>query len=236
MRIWDRFLTDTDRKFLQTDVRGNPRGQSLGLGESPALVIVDVQYMFTGADQPLLEQLARWPLGAGETAWTAIRNIKQLIEAGRAAGVPVIYIQSLYPENNAFNAFVKGARQADRQKEAEELQIVADVAPRPGDPIITKNWPSPLFATPLVTYLNKLRVDSLIVTGVRTSQCVRACVVDAFSHLFKVAVVEDCVYDQLEVSHAVALLDMWLNYADVITLKEATNHLEARQLAAIRTN
>lgn len=228
MKIWEKFLTDTDRKFLKSDVRGKPRGQSSGLGNSPALLIVDVQYMFVGGDKPLLEQLDRWPLGAGENGWKAIRNIKQLVDVAREGDIPVIYIRSLYPEDNKFNAFVKGSRQKDRNKEDEELQIVSDIAPRPGDPVIAKNWPSPLFATPLITYLNKLKIDTLIVTGVRTSQCVRACVVDGFSHLFRVAVVEDCVFDQMEVSHAVALLDMGLNYADVITLKEAIDYMKAR--------
>lgn len=228
MKIWEKFLTDNDAKFLKSDVRGNPRGRSIGLGISPALLVVDVQYMFTGGDKPLLEQLDRWPLGAGETGWKAIRNIKRLIDHAREANIPVIYIKSVYPEDNKFNVFVKGARQNDREKETEELQIVSDIAPKPGDAVINKNWPSPLFATPLVTYLHKLGIDTLMVTGVRTSQCVRACVVDAFSHLYKVAVVEDCVFDQMEISHAVALLDMWLNYADVINCKEAIDYLKAR--------
>jgi nicotinamidase-related amidase len=227
MRIWEKFLTDNDGKFLKSEVRGKTRGRSIGLGASPALLVVDVQYMFVGGDKTILEQLDRWPLGAGENGWKAIRNIKQLIGVAREVNIPVIYIRSVYPEDDKFNAFVKGARQNDRNKEAEELQIVSDIAPKPGDIVINKSWPSALLATPLVTYLNKLKIDTLIVTGVRTSQCVRACVVDAFSHLFRAAVVEDCVFDQMEVSHAVALLDMWLNYADVINFKEAIDYMKA---------
>ena len=48
------------------------------------------------------------------------------------------------------------------------------------------------FQTPLITFLVKQSVDTVIVTGCTTSGCVRATIVDAFSYGFRVLVPQDC--------------------------------------------
>jgi nicotinamidase-related amidase len=68
-------------------------------------------------------------------------------------------------------------------------------------------------------------IDSLIIVGGSTSGCVRATSVDAVSRNFKVAVVEDCVYDRIELSHKAGLLDLWMKYTDVINLEEVSDYI-----------
>ena len=58
-------------------------------------------------------------------------------------------------------------------------EIVADIAPQPGDLVITKKKPSSFFGTQLLPYLIDRQVDTLIVTGGSTCNCVRATVFDA---------------------------------------------------------
>jgi isochorismate hydrolase len=45
---------------------------------------------------------------------------------------------------------------------------------------------------------------------------VRATAVDAFSHNFRVSVIEDGCFDRSDVSHAITLLDLHAKYADVV--------------------
>jgi hypothetical protein len=52
--------------------------------------------------------------------------------------------------------------------------------------------------------------------------------VDAISRNFDVAVIEDCVYDRIGVSHKVALVDLWMKYCDVMTSAKAVDY--ARKL------
>jgi maleamate amidohydrolase len=85
----------------------------------------------------------------------------------------------------------------------------------------TKSAPSMFFGTPLVTFLTKARVDTVFVTGVATSGCVRATIVDAFSHGFRVLVPEECCGDMDEGPHHDNLRDVGRRYADVITLEAA---------------
>jgi maleamate amidohydrolase len=78
-----------------------------------------------------------------------------------------------------------------------------------------KNAPSMFFQTPLITFLVRQHVDTVIVTGCTTSGCVRATIVDAFSYGFRVQVPEDCCGDAGEEPHVGALRDCGRRYCDV---------------------
>ena len=110
--------------------------------------------------------------------------------------------------------------------------IVDQVAPLPGEPVIAKSAPSAFGGTPLAGLLSYLGVDTVLVVGEATSGCVRATVVDAASHRLRVVVVEECVYDRFEASHAINLFDMHQKYADVLPLAEVLGWLESRQRPA----
>jgi len=99
------------------------------------------------------------------------------------------------------------------------------LAPKKGDLVINKSYSSAFYGTPLLSFLIKLRTDTLIVTGGTSSGCIRATCVDGVSRNLNVAVVEDCVFDRISVSHKVALLDLWMKYCDVITSEEAIRYL-----------
>jgi hypothetical protein len=58
--------------------------------------------------------------------------------------------------------------------------------------------------------------------------------VEAASHRYRVQVVEECVFDRHEATHAMNLFDMHQKYADVIPLAQALAHLEARAAAPAR--
>jgi isochorismate hydrolase len=101
------------------------------------------------------------------------------------------------------------------------------VRPEPGDLVLPKRKPSAFFGTPLVGLLIDRGVDSVIVTGGSTANCVRATAVDASSYDLRTAVVEDCVFDRFRVSHLAALFDLDRQYADVVSAAEALAHLDS---------
>lgn len=104
--------------------------------------------------------------------------------------------------------------------------IVADIAPQERDVLLRKSKPSAFFGTGLLHYLLELKVDTLLVVGTTTSGCVRATVIDAFSHNFNVAVVEEGTFDRGEVSHAINLFDMNAKYADVVSLATTLEYID----------
>jgi nicotinamidase-related amidase len=101
------------------------------------------------------------------------------------------------------------------------------VAPGAQDIVVYKQKPSGFHGTNLLGYLTQLGCDSLIVTGTATSGCVRATVVDAFSHNYRVTMVEDACFERSEASHAMALCDLNAKYADVIESPEVLAFMES---------
>lgn len=98
MEIWDSLLSDHDKRVLSNWQRRPYR--LTGLGDRPALCVIDIQRAFVGEDRPIYEQQDKYPKACGNFAWAAIRNIKKLIPAAREAGIPVIYTASVTrPEN-----------------------------------------------------------------------------------------------------------------------------------------
>ena len=222
MSIFDDILTKVDREVIR---RGG-YGKTRGFGEHPALMIIDPQYNYTGADRPILEQIREWPSGVGESSWRAMERIKRIVSVSRRRSIPIIYTRQIQ-DSIRFDGF---AAKTDREQSqylegARGTKIVDELAPKKGDLVINKSYSSAFYGTPLLSFLIKLRADTLIVTGGTSSGCIRATCVDAVSRNFNVAVVEDCVFDRISVSHKVALLDLWMKYCDVITSEEAIRYL-----------
>jgi maleamate amidohydrolase len=225
-RIWDDYITDLDRKVYEKAGFGN----SAGFGSRPAILIIDVQYRTVGeAREPILDAMDTYPTAVGERGWAAVDKIRELLEAARPKGVPVLY--PVVERKDRFDTGrwkdkIPGMDSEEHRIGERGTQIVEEVAPEPGDVVISKRYASAFFGTPLMTYLNDLDVDTLVVTGCTTSGCVRATVVDAFSYAFRVIVPEDAVYDRGEASHAINLFDMSQKYADLLTTDEVISFLD----------
>ena len=222
MKPWDGIISEEEQKAYNAAGFGRPSG----IGSRPALLIIDVQYRTIGTSpKPFWESIKEFPTSCGEIGWNAMHNIALLLAEFRRNNWPV-----LYPHVALKNVATDGGRLAQK---VPAIMIIAErgyefppeIAPRPGDVLIPKKHPSAFFATPLVSHLIDLGVDTLVVTGCTTSGCVRGSVVDAFAYNFRVLVPSDCVYDRSATSHAVNLFDMASKYADVGTSREIIDKL-----------
>jgi maleamate amidohydrolase len=217
-RVWSKFLTERDRAVFAASGYGTHGG----FGQRPALLIVDVSYGFTGErPQPILESIKRWRNSCGAEAWTAIKIIKELADLSRLKSLPVIYTTGFGRADNwdAGGWAWKNNRTdetACSDTGVDANTIVSEIQPQSQDIVVYKQKPSAFFGSNLMSYLNILQCDSLIVTGCTTSGCVRATVIDAFSYNIRVAVAEDACFDRSEASHAISLCDMHAKYADVL--------------------
>lgn len=204
-------------------------GARAGLGQRPAVLIIDAIRAFTGYEgEDHLESVKTFRQSCGPYAWKAIPSIQRLLAAGRARGFPVIYTraQLLPPELRGTRR--KKNRRVGHEGEAARIghEYPPEIAPLPGELIIEKTKPSVFFGTPLLSHLQMYDVDHLLVAGTTTSGCVRASVYDAFSYNFSITIPYECVFDRFQTSHRVNLFDMNSKFADVISMDELQAQLD----------
>jgi len=197
-------------------------GRRIGFGNSPAIIVIDVTNAFVRKSLPLSSEK-----GAEDT----VEAISRLIAKARAVDIPIIYTKGY-----AWRTQEELGRWIDKEdswsepgstlRKASTHAIVNEISPRRGDIVITKPKPSAFFGTQLASVLTYRSVDTVIVTGLTTSGCVRATVVDAFSLNYRAIVPIECVGDRSNISHEVNLFDMSMKYADVVHLERVLAYLE----------
>jgi maleamate amidohydrolase len=188
-------------------------GQRQGAGARPALVVVDLVNGFTDPDSPLACD------ADGAVAATA-----RLLEAARASGAPVAFTTVAYDEAGArvakaFLAKVPALRTLVPGTRWPAVDV--RIAPRAGEPVLVKLFASAFFGTPLAAMLAAHGADTVVVTGASTSGCVRATVVDALQHGYRVVVPREGVADRAAGPHEAALFDIDTKYGDVVELDAA---------------
>ena len=195
------------------------------VGPRPALLAIDLyELAYQGGPHPVSEVSKTYPSSCGENAWNAIAPTQRLFGAARAAGIPVFYSTSdTRPESRP--ASVVATKRRGIPVDPAVYAIRPEFAPQPGDVVITKMRASAFFGTSLTAHLTQLGIQSLIVFGESTSGCVRASVVEGYSHGYHVTVVEECCFDRSPLSHKVNLFDMHHKYADVMGIDEVEAHL-----------
>ena len=109
-----------------------------------------------------------------------------------------------------------------------------EIDPRVLDPDydfrVTKSAPSIFFATPVAAYFIRHAVDTVIVCGCNTSGCVRASVIDSFSHGWRTIVPQECCGDVEVGPHEANLLDISRRYADVVPLSDVLRYIDSLDL------
>lgn len=216
-RIWSSLLTKEDQEVI---TKGG-YGKSRGLGNHPIIVVVDMQYNYLGENKPILDQIGNWPSGGGENGWKALENSKKLLCFGRENNMPILYTRNVQ-QDLQFDSF---SNRTDRDQSRylnghRGTEIVDELKPREGELVLDKAYASAFYSTPLLSWLVNMRIDTLLIAGGSTSGCVRATAVDAVSRNFNVAVIEECVYDRISISHKAGLLDLWMKYCEVLPLQE----------------
>ena len=189
----------------------------IGLGSKPAVLVVDLQVAFTDP---------RFPLGNLPMIHRATEQTAGLLEVARKHSVPVAACYTAYGSQADMPLWkVKAVR--DDFIYGHPCTAMDPRITHPSDFTYCKNAPSMFFQTPLITFLVRQNVDTVIVTGCTTSGCVRATVVDAFSYGFRVQVAADCCGDAENGPHSDALRDVGRRYADVTDASAMSRYLES---------
>lgn len=204
-----------------------PHGEAfsgrVGWGTRPAVLVVDLVRAYTEPDGPF----------ALPDPGPAVQATAELVDAARAGGHPVVWTVVRYAAGLADGGlFVR---------KVPALAAFADgapgdwgaltLAPRPGETVVVKQYASAFAGTTLAATLHTAGVDTVLVTGVSTSGCVRASATDALTAGFRPQVVRAACADRTAALHEANLADLDAKYADVCDLPEALVHLGAGSAA-----
>ena len=203
---------------LTADYAAAGFGGRLPFGERPAVLIVDVCNAYLDPASPLYAGVE-----------SALASNIRLVDAARAAGVPVIFTRVLYTADGAdgglfyrkvpaLKAYLPGNPLGD---------FPAGFGPRGDEVVVTKQYASAFFGTSLAATLNAMRIDCLLITGFSTSGCVRATALDALQNGFAPFVVRDACGDRAEGPHESNLFDLQAKYAEVVNEAEALKLIAA---------
>jgi nicotinamidase-related amidase len=99
-------------------------------------------------------------------------------------------------------------------------EIAAALAPKDGDVVLKKIKPSAFHGTPLLGLLLSAGIDTVVITGGSTSNCIRATAIESTSYNFRTIVPSDAVFDRIQLSHEVSLMDIDRQIGDVVRSEE----------------
>ena len=192
--------------FSKTISLSSLESHSTGLGSSPALVVVDMCRGFIDTSSPL-----------GFECKELIQANIILVDRFREMNLPIIFTTTIYRDASEASVFRSKIPALNILKPgSEETSFLKELSPSSNELLVEKKFASAFFQTNLADELSKMNVDSIIVSGVTTSGCVRATALDSLQNNFLTTVAEDCVGDRNQNAHRANLFDLQAKYADVI--------------------
>ncbi|ELY47048.1 isochorismatase family protein [Natronorubrum bangense] len=191
-------------------------GASVGLGEQPALLVIDLINAFTDPETSL-----------GSDVADVLDATERLLAAFREHDLPryftTVAFEESYGDAGRFIEKVPALRELRLGTEA--VEVADQIEPVGDERVILKKYASAFFGTDLETELTTQRVDTLVLAGVTTSGCIRATAVDSLQHGYRTIVPEDAVGDRAEGPHRANLFDIDAKYGDVVTTDDVIDHL-----------
>lgn len=183
-------------------------GNSIGFGNRPAVLVIDLCRAFTDPGRPL-----------GTDCTGVIAQTRRILQAAREAGHPVIFSTVRYDSPDFSDAGIWGRKiggHTDLGAQGDGPEIDPRLQMDPTDTLLVKKYASCFFGTDLASRLVSQGVDTLVICGVTTSGCVRASAVDAIQHGFRPIVVPEAVGDRWPDAHDQSLRDLAAKYADLM--------------------
>lgn len=198
-----------------------------------AIVVVDMQNDFCAEGGYIHDTVGADLSANGPLA----KRIMDLVEAGRAAGVEVVWIQANYEPK-----YLSGQARAKLVERGIEAICCEggtwgweffEVAPAEGELVVEKHTYSGFFGTELDRLLRFRGIRTLVMTGVATNVCVESTLRDGYFNGYYIVVPEDCVGSHAQDLHEATLKNVRMFFGEVTTaaaVKEAWAAAEPAKL------
>lgn len=190
-----------------------------GFGDSPAIVVVDLQNGETDPEHPMGSDLSG-----------VIEKTNELADAAHKKDVPIVWVRVEYHDEEAADAAlwteklpsIKNWTAGSYWVEYDDRLHIDD-----DDLLMDKQHASCFAGTHLNAMLNSWGVDTVIITGCSTSACIRATSDDASSLGYRTIVPETAVGDRSQEQHDAHLWDIDKKFADVEPVDTVREYIES---------
>lgn len=193
-----------------------------------ALIVIDMQNGFLDPESPLCIQGAR----------ATVPACARVIEACRREEIPVIFVNRAYRadgsdvEHTRYQVWAEGGRPLTPGSTGPlSVENPPEFGRRPEDYEIIKPRYSAFFQTSLDLLLRRLGVDTVLLAGTTTPNCIRTTCYDAVSLDYQVVVLSDCCSSNTEEIQRANLLDMGNIGAKILPSAAFLSALEGNTLS-----
>ena len=195
----------------------------IGFGKKPAIVSVDLANAWTRPGNPFTCEKVDEEI---------IPGMQRLLAAARAHGHVVVHVTTAYqitdvddPRTDMGLWHRKIPIEAVDIADEQLWAIDSRIAPVKGEYVMLKKRASAFSGTPLAGYLRSAGVDTILVTGVTATACVRTTICDGLAEGFRTIAVKECIGDRVPGAVAWNLFDIDAKFADVETVDTCVNYL-----------
>ena len=191
----------------------------IGYGHRPALINIDLANAWTRPGHAF----------TCEGMEGIIPAVQELLAASRDKGIPVVYTTTAYSvvdgPNSDCGLWHHKIPAEVLTEGSEAVEIDDRIAPQAGEQVIVKKRASGFHGTYLAGYLRAAGVDTVIITGVTASACVRNTTEDAIAEGFRPIVVREAVGDRVPGVTQWNLFDIDAKFGDVEPLENVLEYL-----------
>ncbi len=219
MRVNDRYLSF----YYEND---NDIGEVTIEKKKTALLIIDMQHVFltcpalAGLTEKEREDIKRWMPFYQAVKERVIPNNERILNIFRDKGMEVCFAKIQGQKKNGLDRSLvqkaTGYNQLLLLQGDKAADIIPELAPAEDEIIVTKTTDSVLAGTSLRLWLRNMGIDTVVVTGVLTDQCVSGTVRSLADESFKVWLIEDACMAATQELHDNELITLNNIYCHVI--------------------
>ncbi|KAF5089953.1 Maleamate amidohydrolase [anaerobic digester metagenome] len=169
--------------------------------QKPALLIIDMQNDFTSTH-------AVNPVVGAQAVITPLTNLLSLFREKR---LPIFHIVRIHEPDGSDVEWFRAEKFKSTPfavRGTHGAAVIDELTPVPGEHLIEKVRMSAFIGTTLDLILRTLGVNTVVVGGIQTPNCVRTTVFDAMAYYYETILVDDATGAQTKEIHEANVLDM----------------------------
>jgi len=197
----------------------------IGFGNKTALINVDLANAWTRPGNPFTCE---------DMDDQIIPAVQKLLGAFRKYGFPVVHVTTCYQVTDRTNPNTdmglwheKIPMEVCAESNKNVWAIDSRIAPVAGEQLLIKKRASAFHGTYLAGFLRAASVDTILVTGVTASACVRGTVCDGLAEGFRPIAVKEAIGDRIPGAVLWNLFDIDAKFGDVETVDRCIQYLDS---------